>query len=143
MELKGTTAVITGSSGHLGGQIALALGAAGCNCVCHYHSGKEKVVKVAGQIQDMGVEAVAVGGDLRDSGKIEEMFAKAAKLGTPRILINSAAIFSRQPLQRQVRQHLPSPFLIQLIYFVEQMLEVAVYRVFRCPYSSSLALDRL
>ena len=124
MELKGTTAVITGSSGHLGGQIALSLGAVGCNCLCHYHGHKEKAVEAAGLIEAMGVEAMAVGADLRDSDKIEEMFAKAAGLGTPRILINSAAVFSRQPLedvsfenaQKVLGINLTAPILVSKVF---------------------------
>ncbi len=99
MELKGTTAVITGSSGRLGGAVAKALGAAGCNCVCHYNSNKEKAEELAKQIEKMSVKALAVGADLVKPEQIEDLFQKATELGTPQILINSAAVFSRQPLQ--------------------------------------------
>ena len=99
MELRDKTAIITGSSGRLGGAIAKAVGAAGCNCVCHYNSNKEKAESIVGQIKQMGVKALAVAADLLEPEQIEDLFEKATELGTPQILINSAAVFSRQLLQ--------------------------------------------
>ena len=93
MELKGKTAIITGSSGQLGGQIAIDLAKAGCDCVCHYHSNKQRADDVVQQIQQMGRKAIAVGADLTDDKQIEALFAKASELGTPTILINSACGF--------------------------------------------------
>ena len=100
MELEGTTAVITGSSGRLGSEIVLALALAGCNCICHYHRNREKADKLVKQIQQRGVKAVAAEADFTEPGRIEHLFEKAAELGTPQILINSAAVFSRQPLEK-------------------------------------------
>ena len=93
------TAVITGSSGRLGGAIALAIGAAGCNCICHYRSNKQKAEKIVEQIEAPGVKALAVKAELTESEQIERLFARAGELGAPQILINSAAVFSRQPLE--------------------------------------------
>jgi NAD(P)-dependent dehydrogenase (short-subunit alcohol dehydrogenase family) len=98
MELKGTVAVITGSSGRLGSAIALALGEAGCHCICHYNSNKQKAEGVVKQIKSLGVKALAIEADLTKPKQIEDLFEKASKLGTPQILINSAAVFSRGPL---------------------------------------------
>ncbi len=98
MELKGTTAIITGSSGRLGGAIALALAQAGCDCICHYNRNKQKAEELAEQIQEMGVKALAVGADLTEPEQINGLFEKANEFGTPQVLVNSAAVFSRQPL---------------------------------------------
>ena len=107
MELKGIVAIITGSSGRLGIAIAKALGTAGCNCICHYNQNKQKAEELVEQIKKLGVKALAVKADLTKPEAIEELFAKATEFGTPRpqrglgtpqILINSAAVFSRQPL---------------------------------------------
>jgi len=98
MKLKGTTAVVTGSSGRLGGAITRALAEVGCNCICHYNRNKQKAEDLAEQIQALGVKAAAVGADLTEPEKIEKLFERAAELGTPQILINSAAVFSKQPL---------------------------------------------
>ena len=98
MELKGTTAVITGASGRLGGAIAKALGGLGCNCICHYNSNKQAAEELVARIQKTGVKALAVGGDLVEPQQIEDLFSKASQFHTPQILINSAAVFSRLPL---------------------------------------------
>ena len=98
MELKGTTAVITGSSGRLGCDIAKALAAAGCNCLCHYNRSKQKANELVEQIQEMGVKALAVEADLTKPEEIETLFEKVVEFGVPQVLINSAAVFSRQPL---------------------------------------------
>ena len=98
MELKGTTAVITGSSGRLGCAIAKRLAQAGCNCICHYNRHKEKAEELSEQIRQLGVKALAIQADLTKPEQIDGLFEKAAEFGTPQVLINSAAIFSRQPL---------------------------------------------
>ena len=104
MEIKGTTVVITGSSGRLGGAIAMALARAGCNCVCHYHSNKQKAQELVKEICTLGVDALAVGADLTRPAEIERLFAEAAQLGTVQILINSASVFTGQPLQQVTLQ---------------------------------------
>ncbi len=98
MELTGKTAVITGSSGRLGGAIALALGEGGCNCVCHYSSDRRKAKELVEQIKGLGVKAAAVGADLSEAGQIESLFEKAAEFGGPQVLINSAAVFTKVAL---------------------------------------------
>ena len=100
MELKGTTAVITGSSGRLGFWIAKTLGQAGCNCICHYHHNRQKAQELVEHIRLLGVKSLAVQADFTEPEQIEQLFAKSGKLGIPQILINSAAVFSRQPLQQ-------------------------------------------
>ncbi len=99
MELKTTTAVIAGASGHLGGVIALALGQAGCNCICQYNKNKDNAEKIVSHIQAEGPKAMAVAADLTKQDEIENLFEKALEINTPQILITSAAVFSRQPLQ--------------------------------------------
>jgi NAD(P)-dependent dehydrogenase (short-subunit alcohol dehydrogenase family) len=98
MELKGKTAIITGSSGQLGSAIALALGESGCECICHYNQRKEKAEELAEEIESLGVKALAIGADLTEPEQIEDLFEKSTEFGTPQILVNSAAVFSSQPL---------------------------------------------
>ncbi len=99
MELKGALAIITGASGQLGSRIAVDLGKTGCDCVCHYHSNKQRADEVVRQIEQAGQKAIAVGADLTDEKQIEALFAKTSELGTPTILINSAAVFKREKLE--------------------------------------------
>jgi len=98
MELKGKTTVITGSSGRLGGFIAKSLGQAGCNCICHYNRNAARAEGVCEEIRQSGVKALAVQADLTKPEQVEAMFEKAMDFGTPQVLINSAAVFLRQPL---------------------------------------------
>jgi pteridine reductase len=98
MELEGTTAVITGSSGKLGGAVAPALAEAGCHCVCHYHTNRKRAEELAGQIADMGRKAVAVGADLTKADDIEKFYAAAASVGRVQILVNLVSVFQKQAI---------------------------------------------
>ena len=98
MDLKGKTAIITGSTGKLGSCITTALAQAGCNCICHYFKNKDKADQLEKQIEQTGQKALAVQADLVKPKQIDDLFEKAGEFGTPQILVNSAAIFSRQPL---------------------------------------------
>ena len=98
MELKGKTALITGASGRLGSVIALSLAAAGCRCVCHHYSEQKKAEELVEQIENSGSKAIAVGADLTDPNQIEHLFEQAGRFADLQILINCAAVFSRQEL---------------------------------------------
>jgi len=99
MDLKGKTAIITGASGRLGGAIARALAQVGCNCICHYNQNRQRAEELVEQIQETGVKASAIEADLAKPDRIKGFFDKAEQFGVPQILINSAAVFSRQPLE--------------------------------------------
>jgi NAD(P)-dependent dehydrogenase (short-subunit alcohol dehydrogenase family) len=124
VKLKGKTAVITGASGRLGSGIALALGLAGCNCICHYNRNKQKAEEVAEQIQKKGSKAMTVRADLISEEQIEQLFEQAGAIGTPQILINSAAVFSRQPIseisyeqaQKVITTNLIAPILTGKVF---------------------------
>ena len=102
MKLRGKSAIITGSSGRLGSEIAKALAMAGCSCICHYNQHEQKAGELVKQIQSLGVKALAIEADLTKPEEIEGLFEKASEFGTSQILINSAAVFSRQPLAEVV-----------------------------------------
>ena len=98
MEIDGTTAIITGSSGMVGRAIALALGRAGCGCVCHYHNNRDGAAKVVEAICSGGGRAAAVGADLTKAEEIGRLFEDFQGLDRARILVNSAGIFERAEL---------------------------------------------
>jgi 3-oxoacyl-[acyl-carrier protein] reductase len=124
MEIKGKLAIITGSSGQIGDCVALALAAKGADCICHYNKNRQKAEYLAKQIQEIGVKALAIQADLTDEKQIEMLFEKAESLGTPQILINSAAIFSREAIseirqefaQELINTNLISPILMSRIF---------------------------
>lgn len=96
METSGLTALITGATGQLGREIAIALGRAGCNCICHFHSNASVAAEIVRKVEGLGSKAVAIRADLAKEDKPEKLFD--TELGSPQILINSAAVFSPQPL---------------------------------------------
>jgi NAD(P)-dependent dehydrogenase (short-subunit alcohol dehydrogenase family) len=98
MNLNGLTCLVTGSSGSLGSAITLAMADAGCHCICHYHTNKQKAESLVRQIKAMGLKAIALQADLRDTGQIDLLFEQCCTFGDIRVLINSAAIFIRRPL---------------------------------------------
>ena len=93
MEIDGTTAIITGSSGKVGRGIAFALGRAGCGCVCHYHNNRDGAEDVVGAICRDGGRAVAVGADLTKGEEIERLFWDFEGMDKLRVLVNSAGVF--------------------------------------------------
>ena len=100
MELKGKTALITGSTGRLGVAITKALACAGCDCICHYYRNKPQADELVAQIKAMGNNAIAIQANLATPKEIELLFEARAEFGITQVLINSAAVFSRSALQQ-------------------------------------------
>jgi len=94
-----TTAVITGSTGGLGRHIALALAEAGFDCVCHYHRNDSAARVLADRIVAGGGRAICVPADLGSPQDISALFEQAKSFGRLRVLINSAAVFAREPIE--------------------------------------------
>lgn len=97
MEMKGKTAIITGSSGKLGSAVAIQLAGQGCNCICHYNSNLVSARQTAESIECLGCKAVLIQADLSSEKQIQRLFT-VDELSLPQILVNSASYFYRQPL---------------------------------------------
>jgi len=80
MDIKGATAVITGSTGSLGRPIALSLARAGCNCICGYHKNQNAAEQLVAEIIELGSEAIAICSDIAEPEQIEELFDHTADL---------------------------------------------------------------
>jgi NAD(P)-dependent dehydrogenase (short-subunit alcohol dehydrogenase family) len=115
MELEDRVAVITGSTGRLGSEIALALAQGGAHCVCHYYENKGVAEELAAKIEDLGGGAIAVCADLARVEQREDLFVKGAELGEVGILVNSAAVFSREPLAGVTAEDIHRTFDINLV----------------------------
>ncbi len=92
-DLTGQTAIVTGSSGGLGVQMAKALANQGCNIVCLARR-KEMVDQVADEIEkEFGVKAVGIKCDITDTANVDAAVDEVMeRFGRIDILINNAGI---------------------------------------------------
>lgn len=99
MDPRGKIALVTGAGRRLGRAMALALGEAGADVIVHYGSSRSGAEQTAEAVRGMGRESWTAQADLGEVGEIESLFRWVEE--EPRrldILINSAALFERQPI---------------------------------------------
>lgn len=100
MELAGRAALVTGAGRRLGRAIALGLARAGCDVAVHYHQSRAGAEETAEGIRSLGRRVGLVSTDLRDAAAARRLGDAAAQaLGRLDILVNSAGIMVRQPLE--------------------------------------------
>lgn len=93
MTLSGKIALVTGASRGIGRAIALKLGAMGCNVAVLYAGRTEAAQAVCGELEAMGVKAMALQCDVSDFAAAKEAVAAVkAAFGTVDILVNNAGI---------------------------------------------------
>lgn len=90
-------AVVTGAQQGIGRATALALAETGVSVVVNYLDDEAAANEIVAAAQGMGVQAVAVQGDISKPADIETILAAADGLGGIDILVNNAAIFPRSP----------------------------------------------
>jgi len=88
-------ALITGGSVRLGREIGLAFARAGWNVVCHYKHSEAQAHALCAQLRDLGVDAIAVQGDLEDEASCHRIFdTTVATAGTAlQCVVNNASLF--------------------------------------------------
>jgi len=92
MELKGCAAIVTGGSGGLGQRICRALALNGVDLVVNYAESKAKAERVAQEVGNMGVRAIAIQADVTDPDAVARMLKETvATFGRIDILVNDAA----------------------------------------------------
>ena len=92
MELKGCAAIVTGGSGGLGQRICRALALNGVDLVVNYAESKAKAERVAQEVGNMGVRAIAIQADVTDPDAVARMVKETvATFGRIDILVNDAA----------------------------------------------------
>ena len=100
MELRGRTALITGSAKGLGKMTALTLAAMGCDIVLNYVNSEREAQLLAQEIEQRhGVRAVAVQADISRQEDVARLAATAlawSLTGSIDILINNAGPFIRE-----------------------------------------------
>lgn len=91
MELTDRIVMVTGGSGDIGGAIALALAAAGCDVAVTYVGNDAGAAEVVAAIDGLGRRAVAIQLDQRDPSSIDAAAAAVVEqLGGCDILVNNA-----------------------------------------------------
>jgi pteridine reductase len=94
------TALVTGAGRRVGRAIAVALGARGMRVAVHYHASEDGARETTCLIRDTGGDAITVFADLRDPRAPERLVEQTVEeLGTLDILVNSAAVMIRTPLE--------------------------------------------
>jgi 3-oxoacyl-[acyl-carrier protein] reductase len=92
-QIKGKTALVTGSSRGIGEATALALSDEGAVVVVNYVKSKEKAEAVVRRITENGAEAISVKADVSDPIDVENMKKRIFdELGEVNILVNNAGI---------------------------------------------------
>jgi NAD(P)-dependent dehydrogenase (short-subunit alcohol dehydrogenase family) len=95
--LDGRVAIVTGGGGGLGAGICPALAAAGASVVVAGRT-KEKLDRVAADVNEAGGQAIAVEVDIADAASVAAMTERVlSELGGIDILVNNAAVYHRKP----------------------------------------------
>lgn len=104
MELKGKTAIVTGSARGIGEGIALVLAREGANVVVNSRKAKDCEVVVQ-KIISAGGKAIGVAADVSKKNEVEALVAETIKqFGAVNILVNNAGIESTPCLTKDITE---------------------------------------
>jgi pteridine reductase len=93
-ELRGKTALITGSARRIGRHTALALAKHGMNLVIHYNRSEAEAHGLRDELHEQGLKAFTVQADFRDPRQVETLIDRALELaGSLDLLVNNASNF--------------------------------------------------
>ncbi|MBV9230812.1 MAG: SDR family oxidoreductase [Chloroflexi bacterium] len=123
--LAGKAAIITGSARNMGRAFAEALARLGANVAVHYHSqsAKSDAEETARLVQEQGVRAVVVGGDLADLAIVRQIFDETLNaFGRVDIVINGAGLVIKKPFMEVTEEDFDRSFGInaKAAFFVMQ-----------------------
>ncbi len=99
MDLNGKAVLVTGGARRLGRAIAIELGRAGVRVAIHYNASSAPAEEVLGELRSLGVEAIAIAGDLADVAACEQVVDTAlGRWGGLDVLVNNAGIWGATPI---------------------------------------------
>ncbi len=100
LNLKGKTALVTGSSQGIGKAIAIALAEKGANVLIHYRSEKKLAEEVLSEIRGYNVQTGLIQADLADVDAPSKIYKESQKLiGPVDILVLNASVQIRKKWQ--------------------------------------------
>ena len=106
-DIRGATALITGSARRIGRAVALALAEEGVNAVIHYRSSRADAEELVQQLTRAGVRAWTLQADFRDLAELRGVVDRAVELaGSVQILVNNASAFPRSTFDTASRDDL-------------------------------------
>lgn len=105
MQLKGKTAVVTGSGRGLGKSIALKLAQMGANIVLNDIAVSDAIDATAEEFKSLGYNVIVTKGDVRSENDVKDMVNKAVEgFGSLDILVNNAGITKDKPMAMMSEQ---------------------------------------
>jgi len=100
VQLEGKAALVTGAGTRIGQAIATGLAESGCDVAIHYHGSAEGAEATAQAVRKAGRRAELLHADLSDATAARGLADQAARaLQRLDVLVNSAAIMVRQPIE--------------------------------------------
>ena len=117
MELRGRVALVTGAAHRVGRALALALAERGMRLALHYHSSETDARDSAraAEAASGGAEVWPVHADLQQPDAPERLIHEvAAHFGSIDVLVNSAAIMVRAPLDEVTPEQWDATFALNL-----------------------------
>ncbi len=98
MRLDHRTVLITGGAKRIGSHLARALAHRGANLVINYRYSSADAQAVVRELKQIGVEALAVQGDVSVAADVQRLTASALeRFGRIDVLINNAAVYFKTP----------------------------------------------
>jgi len=93
MDVRGKTAIVTGSAVGVGRATAIDLAKRGANVVVNYSRSEDDARETVGLVEAQGVKALLVRADVSRDDEVRAMTAEAAaKFGGVHVLVNNAAM---------------------------------------------------
>jgi len=121
MDLENRVALVTGAGVRVGAALAKSLAAAGCHVAVHYHRSTGPARETAAAVRAAGRDAALLQADLADAEAARTLGTRVVDaLGRLDIVINSAAVMERQPIEsvtpeswnRTLDLNLRAPFFV-------------------------------
>lgn len=104
-ELTDRVVLVTGASRGIGRAIALELGRAGASVAVGYHTDVDAAGETVNELRRLGVDALAVAGDVRSAAEIDRLVTQAHRWqGRLHGLVTSAGVYRGDPLDEVGRE---------------------------------------